>query len=236
MKLTVDPNTNWQAVWSADGSRIVFASNRNGPFDLYEKVSSGAGKEDPLLKSEEGKFPYDRSPDGRFLLYVITSIGLRGKLWYLPLTGDDRKPVRYLQTDANESHARFSPDGRFVAYTSDAAGVSDVYVQPFPVPSGGKWKIGSGSQPHWRRDGKELFYISGDSKVMAVDVTTTPAFKAGTPKALFAAPIMAGARFVSRCDVTADGKKFLITTVPEESNSAASPITVVLNWEAGLKK
>jgi Tol biopolymer transport system component/predicted Ser/Thr protein kinase len=236
-KLTFDASVNWEGVWSADGSRIIFASDRNGAFDLYQKVSSGAGKEELLLKSEEGKFPYDWSPDGHFLLYVTVGTGLRGKLWFLPLTGDDRKPERYLQTDANESHARFSPDGRYVAYTSDAAGVSDVYVQPFPVASGGKWKIGSGSQPVWRRDGKELFYISADSKVMAVDVATTPAFKAGTPKALFAAPIWAGARFVSRYDVTADGQKFLITTVPEETNAAVSaPITVVLNWETGLKK
>jgi len=236
-KITFDPAVNWQAVWTADGSRIVFASSQNGPFDLYQKVSSGAGKEELVLKSEEAKYPYDWSPDGRFLLYVAVGTGLRGSLWYLPLTGDDRKPVRYLQSDANESHARFSPDGRFVAYTSNAAGASDVYVQPFPEASRGKWKIGSGSQPHWRRDGRELFYISPDSKVMAVDVGTAPAFKAGTPKALFTAPIWAGARFVSRYDVTDDGKKFLMTTVPEESNSAASaPITVVLNWEAGLKK
>jgi Tol biopolymer transport system component len=223
-------------VWSPDGNRIIFASGRDGPFNLYQKAASGAGKEEPVLKSEEGIFPYDWSGDGRFLLYVAVSHGLTGTLWFLPLTGDDRKAVRYLQTDDNESHAQFSPDSRFVAYNSNAAGVSDVYVQPFPVASGGKWKIGSGSQPRWRRDGRELFYISPDSKVMAVDVTTTPAFKAGTPKSLFTAPIWAGARFVSRYDVTADGKKFLITTLPGENSAVTPPITVVLNWEAGLKK
>ena len=100
-----------------------------------------------------------------------------------------------------------------------------MYVQPFPVASGGKWKIGSGSQPRWRRDGRELFYISPDSKVMAVDVTTTPAFKAGTPEPLFTAPTWAGARFVSRYDVTADGKKFLITILPGENPVVTTPIT-----------
>jgi Tol biopolymer transport system component len=238
-QITFGPALNWMAVWSADGSHIAFASDRDGPvnlFNLYQKDSSGAGKDELLFKSNEGKFPYDWSQDGRFLLYVNTT-GLRGNLWILPLTGDDRKPVRYLQTDTNESHARFSPDGRFVAYTSNTSGVNDVYVQPFPKASIGKWKIGSGSQPHWRRDGKELFYISNDSKLMAVDVMTTPAFKAGTPKVLFAAPIWSGARFVTRYDVTADGKKFLINTLTAEPGlTASAPITVVLNWTAGVKK
>ena len=236
-QFTFDPSLNWMAVWSANGSHIIFSSNRGGPSNFYQKLASGASKEDLLLKSEDDKFPYDWSPDGRFLLYVTIATGLRGSLWFLPLTGDDRKPVQYLQTGANESHARFSPDGRFVAYTTDAAGVSEVYVQPFPVASGDKWTIGSGSQPRWRRDGRELFYISGDSKVMAVDVTTTPTFKASTPKVLFAAPIWSGARFVSRYDVTADGKKFLINALPAETApTAAAPVTVVLNWEAGLKR
>jgi Tol biopolymer transport system component len=235
-QITFDPAINWQAVWSADGNRIIFASDRDGPFNLYQKDSNGAGKEDLFSKSSEGKFPYDWSPDGRFLLYVNTT-GLRGNLWFLPLTGDDRKPVRYLQTDANESHARFSPDGHYVAYTSNTSGVNDVYVQPFPLASSGKWKIGSGSQPRWRRDGNELFYISNDSKLMAVDLTTNPAFKAGTAKILFSAPIWSGARFVSRYDVTADGKKFLINAMTAEPIlRAGTPITVVLNWEAGLKK
>jgi len=235
-KITSGHSLNWEAVWSPDGNRIIFASDRDGPSNLYQKAASGAGKEELVLKSEEEIYPYDWSEVGRFLLYVAVGPGLTGKLWFLPLTGDDRKPVRYLQTDDNESHAQFSPDGHFVAYNSNAAGVSDVYVQPFPVAPSGKWKIGSGSQPRWRRDGRELFYISPDSKVMAVDVTTTPVFKAGTPKPLFTAPIWAGARFVSRYDVTADGKKFLITTVPEENPAVITPITVELNWEAGLKK
>ncbi len=140
------------------------------------------------------KYANDWSPDGRFLLYARRRELGECELWVLPLTGDDRKPTPYLQTDFNVSQARFSPDGRYVAYTSNASGRNEVYVQPFPAAAGGKWMVsqGGGSQPRWRRDGKELFYISADSKVMAVPVATTPAFTPGVPKALFAAPILGG--------------------------------------------
>jgi hypothetical protein len=95
-QITFDHFTNWEAVWSPDGNRIIFASGRGGPLNLYQKTASGAGMEEAVLKSDEGVFPCDWSGDGRFLLYVAVSSGLRGTLWFLPLTGDDRKPVRYL--------------------------------------------------------------------------------------------------------------------------------------------
>ena len=123
---------------------------------------------------------------------------------------------------------------------SDESGKAEVYVRPFPVASGGKWIVskGGGGQPRWRRDGKELFYISTDSKLMSVEVAAAAGtFQAGIPKALFAAPIWGGANNVTRYDVTADGKKFLINSLPTETAAApSSPITVVLNWQAGLKK
>jgi len=163
-------------------------------------------------------------------------VGGKYSLWVLPLTGDDRKPTLYLQTDFYTSQARFSPDSRYIAYTSPASGRNEVYVQPFPAAAGGKWMVsqGGGNQPRWRRDGKELFYISADSKVMAVPVATTPAFTPGVPTALFAAPIWGGATGgnVTRYDVTADGQKFLINVLP----SPPSPMTVVLNWAAALQK
>ena len=160
-------------------------------------------------------------------------------MWFLPLQGE-AKPQQYLATEFYESQGRFSPDGHFVAFSSNASGQTEVYVQPFPSPSGGKWTIskGGGSMPRWRRDGKELFYISADSKMMAVEVTTTPTFNAGIPKALFAAPTTIGQlQSVTRYDVTADGKKFLINSNPTEDGGAeATPITVVFNWPALLKK
>ena len=237
-RLTFDPGLDWFAVWSPDGSRIVFSSDRDGPNNLYQKASSGAGNEEALLKSNETKYADDWSPDGRFLAY---GLGREAGLWLLPLTGDDRKPRPYLETESG-SQARFSPDGRYVAYTSNQSGKNEVYVRPFPTASGGKWMIskGGGNQPHWRRDGKELFYISADSKMMAVEVAgASGTFQSGIPKALFAAPVWGGgtASNTTRYDVTPDGKKFLINSVPAETTpGASSPITVVLNWQAGLKK
>ena len=137
---------------------------------------------------------------------------------------------RYVSTAFSLEGVRFSPDTRFVAYISVESGRNEVYVQPFPASSQGKWMVskGGGTQAVWRRDGKQLFYISPDSKVMAVEVTISPEFKAGIPKALFSAPVYGGGdhRLGHRYDVTADGTRFLITTLSQE----ASPITVVLNW------
>ena len=238
-RLTFDPGVDWLAVWSPDGSHIIFSSSREDGLNLYRKPSSGAENEQPLLKSNLGKFAQDWSPDGKFLLYSQGG-GSDAELWFLPLKGD-AKPQPYLRTGFYDSQGRFSPDGQFIAYTSNASGKNEVYVQPFPDSSSGKWPVskGGGVQPRWRRDGKELFYISADSKMMAVDVTTNPTFRAGIPKVLFPAPIWGGGSVqnVTRYDVTADGKKFLINTVASEDGaSAVTPITVVLNWEALLKR
>jgi len=239
-RLTFDPGFDGQPVWSPDGSHIIFSSNRDGSMNLYQKVASGAGNEEALLKSNEEKHSYDWSPDGRFLLYGVQ--GQKVDVWALPLTGDDRKPIRYLQTESNVIQARFSPDSRWVAYTSDESGKREVYVSPFPAAPGVKWMVskGGGDQPRWRRrDGKELFYISPDRKMIAVEISTASgAVQPGIPKALFAAPVYGGATLnTTRYDVTADGQKFLINSLATETNSApSSPITVVLNWEAGLKK
>lgn len=160
-------------------------------------------------------------------------------LFVLPLEGE-RKPLPYLTNESYASMARFAPDDGFVAYTSNASGRNEVYVRPFPASSQGRWLVskGGGSQPRWRRDGRELFYISPDSKMMSVDITTAPVFQPGVPKALFTAPISGGGpvSVVTRYDVTADGKNFLINAVPSEANGGqGAPITVILNWQRLLK-
>jgi Tol biopolymer transport system component len=245
-RLTTGPAVDWLATWSPDGSRIIFSSDRDGRVhNLYQRVASGAGSEDLLAKSNEDQSAQDWSRDGRFLLYSVAVGGLSNRLttshdlWFLPLmpgNPDDRKPKIYLKTEFNENQGQFSPDGRFVAYVSDSYGRDEIVVQPFPRASDDKWTVsqGGGVAPRWSGNGKELFYISADSKMMAVDVTTNPMFKPGIPKALFQAPISGGAsaRHVIRYDVTFDGKKFLINAAAE----GPSPITVVLNWTALLKK
>jgi dipeptidyl aminopeptidase/acylaminoacyl peptidase len=249
-RITSDPASDWLATWSPDGIHLIYSSERDGPvFNIYRKPASGAGAEELLLKSNEDKSIQDWSRDGKFLLYSITAHGEHSyrppashDLWVLPLNRGNpagQEPKLYLGTEFNESQGRFSPDGHLVAYTSNASGRDEIYVQPFPASVGGKTIVsrGGGVAPRWRRDGKELFYISADSKMMSVEVSTGPVFRAGIPRALFQAPIWGGGttHHVTRYDVTADGKKFLINSV-EGGVPPPSPITVVLNWTALLKK
>ena len=186
-RLTSNPASDWLPTWSPDGNRIIFSSEREPDsfaFNLYQKVSSGAGNDELLYKSNQDKSVQDWSRDGRFLLYsVAVSEGrtlvptASHDLWVLPLTAgnpEDRKPQPYLTTESNESQGKFSPDGRFIAYRSNAPGIDEVYVQPFPIDSSRKLKVSTagGMSPRWSGDGKELFYISPDSKMMAVEVST----------------------------------------------------------------
>jgi len=194
-----------------------------------------------LLQSGESKRPQDWSRDGRFILYTSEDPKTGNDLWVLPVgpAGADRKPTPYLKTEFNESQAQFSPgpEGapggapRWMAYVSNESGRTQVYVQPFPV-SGGKFQISSegGYQPRWRRDGKELFFIASDARLMSVEVKTAPKFEATVPKALSQTRILAAAgQFAHHYDVTPDGRRFLINSQLQETASA--PITLVMNWQ-----
>ena len=225
-------------VWSPDGARIAFTSLRDGPASLYRKVSSGAGQDELLLKSPAlNMFPDDWSRDGRYLLYTAIDAKSGFDILALPMDGD-RKPIPFLQTQFREWQGQFSPDGKFVAYTSDESGRPEIYVQTFPA-SGAKWMIssGGGTQPRWRRDGRELFYLSLGRSLMAVEVKTARGLEAAIPKPLFQTRI-SGSMFsvsgASRYAASADGQRFLINCASEEAASA--PITLVLNWAAGAKK
>jgi len=233
-RFTFGPRGSSAPIWSPDGTRIAFFSNRKGANDLYQKPASGSGNEELLLESNEDKNPTDWSADGRLIAFnnLASRSNTKLDLWILSVA--DRRARPFLQTPFNEGGLTFSPNGRCVAYVSDDTGKYEVYVQSFPG-SGGKWQISAagGMQPRWRRDGKELFFLAPDYKLMAVDVVTDRAiFTAGTPRLLF--QTRAATLLNNAYDVSADGQRFLINSFLGEPVS--SPITLVLNWTAGLRK
>ena len=223
-------------VWSPDGKRLAYASGAGRAHDsILMQDTNGAGKPVTAVKGNADLIPFDWSPDGRSLLYREIDPKTKDDLWVLPL-GQGR-PVPYLQTPFSESDGKFSPDGRWVAYVSDESGRRDVFVQSFPAGNG-KFQIstGGGLQPRWRRDGRELYYFAADGKLMAVEVTTFPRFEAAIPKALFpidASPAAASAR---SWDVTPDGSRFIVAARKPGGQSSANAFTVLLNWQAALKK
>jgi Tol biopolymer transport system component len=229
-RFTFGPAIVGNPIWSPDGSRIVFSSNRAGVYDLYGKPSNGAGNEELLLKSNVSKFVNDWSSDGRFILYQEANAKTQMDLWVLPLF-DDKKPVALEQSGFNEGQGKFSPDGHWIAYVSNESGNNQVYVRNFP-PGGGKWmvSINGGTQPRWRKDGKELFYLGPANKLMAVQVKSDGTnFEVGTAVPLFEANIAgvgpnSGGGYV----VTHDGQRFLLNLDPKESKP--TPMIVVENW------
>jgi Tol biopolymer transport system component/predicted Ser/Thr protein kinase len=239
-RFTFNRGLNMYPVWSPDASRIVFTSARNVTADLYEKLSNGGGDDELLFKSDKSKVPIGWSPDGRFLMFGSTTGGFQS--WVLPLDSQGRaagKPYLFL---TGGIAGKFSPDMRWIAYSSNESGKFEVYVRPFDPNSangspsgGGKWQVstGGGGAPRW--NGKELFYLAADGvTVMVVDVTPGPAFQPGTPRALFKANGLARTAAGAPWDVSPDGKKFLFP-IPAAANTAA-PFNIVLNWTSLLKK
>jgi Tol biopolymer transport system component len=202
-------------VWSPDGSRLIFAfaslSSSSYSTVIYQKAAGGNGQEEPLLHSGLNGFPDDWSPDGKWIVYEQTGQKSASDLWLLPLSGD-RKPVSYLQTPFDEMNAHFSPDGRLMTYQSNESGQFQIYVQTVPV-SGAKYQISTsgGSSPRWRPDGKELFYVSADRKLMAAPIKLGSTIEAGTPQPLF--PLSTFPGFASALAFYApmrDGQRFLV--------------------------
>jgi len=233
-RFTFGSEINWSLVWSPDGSRIIFSSGN----DLYQKPVSGVKDAELLLKSSEVPLAESWSRDGRFLLYRVFDPKTDWDFWVLPLEGD-KKPVPFLVTEFREREARFSPDGHWVAYVSNESGHYEVYVRSFAmnssgtaVEAGGKWQIsnGYGRKPRWRGDGRELYYRARDGQVMAVEIATNPEFRPGKPQPL-------GFSAGDEWDCTADGRRCLVA-VPKTTGKGdrPEPYTVILNWQAGLKK
>jgi eukaryotic-like serine/threonine-protein kinase len=232
-------------VWSADGTHIFFWSDRDVTYKMYQKAANGTGQVESVDAS--GGFPVDASRDGRYLLTQTTLNNPKtgNDVWVHPLTAD-RKSFPYVATEFHERWPRLSPDGHWLAYQSNESQQFQIYVVSFPQP-GGKWQISAtgGIDPVWSRDGRELYYYSADNKIMAVDVTSEPAhngpapvrgtgpqFQFGEPKALFPVQIPRGN---NSFDVSKDGRLLLPVVVQQEQPMTVL-MTVVLNWQAELKK
>ena len=237
-RFTFRPGVSRNPVWSPDGSRIVFATQALNSYstNIYQKPAGGNGQEELLFRSGVNGWPGDWSPDGKWIVYEQTGQKTAADLWLLPLNGD-RRPMPYLETSFDETNAKFSPDGKWTAYQSNESGQFQVYVQTVPT-SGAKYQISSsgGGLPKWRHDGRELFYISADQKLMAVPVKLGATVEAGTPQPLFPAAFGLNATG-SVYEPSRDGQRFLVN-VPAggETAAGAQPLTVVTNWQAAFKK
>ncbi|HEX4946418.1 MAG TPA: protein kinase [Blastocatellia bacterium] len=232
-RLTFNPGTDTYPIWSPDGGHVAFASNRAGFWGIYR--ARGDGREELLLKGDQQLLlTSDWSSDGQFIVYRRAQEKTRLDLEVLPLFGD-RQPRPYLAMPFDESYGNVSPDGRWLAYQSNNSGHYEIFVQSFPEP-GRQIPIskGDGMLPRWRRDGRELYYVGLDDKLMAVPVTTGTSFAAGTPVPLF--EVGSFGRRLNRYvyDVSADGQKFLVIRPLEDAS--LRPLTVIQNWTALLKK
>jgi Tol biopolymer transport system component len=233
--LTFDPSGDGDPVWSPDGSRIVFSSNRSGTgqVNIYQKAAGGAGDDELLFNSETAKYPTSWSSDGRFIVFDNWALKSKGSVWLLSLPDKQARPL--LQATAyDQFQGRISPDGRFVAYSSNESGRLEVYVQPI-VSTGEKWRISTngGGQPFWRGDGKELYYLTYEGRIMCADISTSKKFETTVPRQLFQTNIKNTDPGFSYA-ATADGQRFLVNTYVQNNNVA--PMTIVLNWANDLKK
>ncbi|MGI8785367.1 MAG: protein kinase domain-containing protein [Acidobacteriota bacterium] len=235
-RLTFDPSVDSWPIWAPDGKRVVFGSSRAGSVDLFWKAIDGTGADEKLVGNDHTKIANSWSADGLLLAYTDWDPQTSGDLWILPLKGE-RKPQPFLRTPFDERESSFSPDGRWMAYSSDESGRIEVYVRPYPGP-GEKFQISTdgGMQPIWARNGRELFYRWAE-KMMVVPIQTGPQFSAGTPRQLFEGHYVWTTAYgnLPNYDVTADGQGF-VTVRGQQEEKAAMQFNVVLNWFEDLKR
>ena len=240
--VTFDPGSDWTASWSPDGSRLAFASTRShtdGTTRIYEKSSTGTGTETVMPSGDASSIPVNWSSDGKYIVFSrLRQFGNTSgyDTWVLPTFGD-RKPAPLLETGFDKFQARVSPNSNFVAYSTNESGTYQIVVQTFPDASGGKWQITAdgGVEPKWRRDGRELYYLSLDGKLMSVAVGG-PSFTAGRPVELFQTPLTVNRAQPTRdrrYDIAPDGRFLMV--IPS-ATTAPTPYSVIVNWTAGLEK
>jgi eukaryotic-like serine/threonine-protein kinase len=237
-RLTTDPNIDFMPVLAPDATGVVFASARGAPPNLFHKLFSGSQTDgERLVQSTYNQQPTDWSRDGRFIIYAGLNPRSQWDLWLLPMSPNsaDRKPAPLLQTEFNEHLGRLSPNGRWLAYVSDESGTNEVYVRAFPKSETvRRISANGGSEPRWRGDGKELFYLAADRTLRAVVVSEEAGFETGAPGALFTIRIAStrNSGYDVNYTVTRDGLRFLVSAVTEEWGRFRT--TIVINWPAAL--
>jgi len=233
-RFTFDPARERWPNWSPDGSTIVFASDRNKGWNLFQQISSGAGREELLLEPDLQKRQSNWSRDGKFIAYNADNSKNGWDIWILPMNPNtqeasgDGKPYLFLQTTFDEYRPVFSPDGRWIAYQSDESGSQEIYIRPFPGPRG-KWQVSTngGTRPRWRGDGKELFYLDADAFITVAETNLgSSTVEIGLVRPLFSFIRYTGG--TDNYDVTADGQHFLV--IEAAGDATSSPITMVVNW------
>ena len=231
-RFTFDTGQELVPQWAPDGRRLAYSRRGNDGVNLFVRDASGTRDPEPLLEDKDEKYISDWSPDGRHVIYTARSEdGTGWNILALPLQGD-RTPVPLVKTQFAELWATISPDGRHIAYQSNESGRAQVYVQEFPEARN-KWQVSTdgGTEPYWRRDGRELYYRAG-ARLMALPVQTGTAFTAGSPVELFQtrfATVTARGRYRP----APDGQRFLV--LAPIARDEEQPASVVLNWTAALK-
>ena len=227
-RVTFGPTWNSFPMWSADGREVFFRTARTGPVDIYRKSFDGTGIERPVLHSDPIKFTGDSSPDGRWFVYYALDPRKQTKFDIRVVSLADGRDEPFLQTQFNEGEPSFSPDGRWLAYVSDETGRNEVYLTTFPASSRKvQVSTGGGSAPRWRRDGKELYFLSSDLTLQAVGIG--PDARTSAPKPLFKIRASGAGTLY---DATADGQKFLVGVAATETSTAT--ISLVVNWASEL--
>jgi serine/threonine-protein kinase len=236
-RLTDSPAFDGQPVWTRDSRQVIFTSFREGPPGLFIQPADGSSPARRLMQSQTFPNPTSITPDGLRLLYRAEPLPhQRAHIMMLRIDGS-APPSAVLETDANELNGEVSPDGRFIAYESDEGSGTEVYVRPFPDVRAGRWQISSGGgvHPAWAADGRELYFLSGDSRLFRVDITLAPSFRAGAPKLAIPTPVFDPAPLRSY-DVTPDGQRLLIIEDATAGPQQAPSVTVVSGWSEELKR